>query len=171
MRGHILVFQDKDPSGFYSDPLVPTSTTVTQNGTSATVITQSFTIPASNFRTEGSNNTTKTVPKTLYWIWPEQFKSYVRTRNAGYGGNLFASTDTAGYTALVGNINNNHARYFRADSSSVPGQAPGTAPTVETNMSSANVEACASYYNNADEVIGKNIQYIRVRFTAKEADK
>ncbi len=38
-------------------------------------------------------------------------------------------------------------------------------------MSSAGVEACAGYYNNADEVIGKNIKYIRVHFTAKEADK
>ena len=171
VRGHILVFQDKDASGFYSNPLVPTTTAVTQDGASVTVITQRFTIPAASFCAKDSNNTTETVTKALYWIWPEQFKSYVRTGNAGYGGNLFASTDTAGYTALVGNINNNHARYFRADSSSVPGQAPGTVPTVETNMSSANVEACASYYNNADEVIGKNIQYIRVRFTAKEADK
>lgn len=171
VRGHILVFQDKDPSGFYSDPLVPTSTTVTQNGTSATVITQSFTIPRASFCTEGSNNTTKTVPKTLYWIWPEQFKSYVRTGNAGYGGNLFASADATGYAALVDNINANHARYFRADSSSVPGQAPDSVPPVNASMSSANVETCASYYNNADEVIGKNIKYIRVRFTAKEADK
>ena len=38
-------------------------------------------------------------------------------------------------------------------------------------MSSAYVETCASYYNNADAVIGKNIKYFRVRFTAKEADK
>lgn len=63
------------------------------------------------------------------------------------------------------------ARYFRADSTSVPGQAPSEVPTVEAGMSSAGVEACAGYYNNADEVIGKNIKYIRVRFTAKEADK
>ncbi len=170
-RGHILVFQDKDVSGFYSNPLVPATTTVTQDGASVTVITQSFTIPAKNFRAEGSNNTTNTVPKTLYWIWPEQFKSYVRMGNAGYGGNLFANADAAGYTALVDNINKNHARYFRADSASVPGQAPDSVPIAEASMSSANVEACASYYNNADEVIGKNIKYIRVRFTAKEADK
>lgn len=172
VRGHILVFQDKDASGFYSSPLVPTTTTVTQDGANVTVITQSFVIPAASFRTEGSNNTTETVTKTLYWIWPEQFKSYVRTGNAGYGGNLFAaSTDTTGYTALVGDINTNHARYFRADSTSVPGQAPDSVPPVNASMSSANVETCASYYNNADEVIGKNIQYIRVRLTAKEADK
>lgn len=173
VRGHILVFQDKDAkTGFYSNPLVPTTTTATQNGASATVITQSFVIRAASFRAADSNNTTETVTKTLYWIWPEQFKSYVRTGNAGYGGNLFAaSTDATGYTALVGDINTNRARYFRADSTSVPGQAPNTVPTVEANMSSAGVETCASYYNNADEIIGKNIKYIRVRFTAKEADK
>ena len=171
VRGHILVFQVKDDSGFYSNPLVPTTTTVTQDGANVTIITQSFTIPAASFRTVGSNNTAETVTKTLYWIWPEQFKSYVRTGNAGYGGNLFASTDAAGYTTLVGNINMNHARYFRADSSSVPGQAPDSVPPANASMSSANVETCASYYNNADEVIGKNIKYIRVRFTAKEADK
>lgn len=145
---------------------------MTQDGASVTVITQSFAIPARSFRAEGSNNTTKTVPKTLYWIWPEQFKSYVRTGNAGYGGNLFASTDpAAGYAALVGDINSNHARHFRADSTSVPGQAPSAVPPVGAGMSSADVETCASYYNNADEVIGKNIKYIRVRLTAKEADK
>ena len=172
VRGHILVFQGKDPSGFYSNPLVPTTTTVTQNGASATVITQSFVIRAASFRAADSSTTTETVPKTLYWIWPEQFKSYVRTGNAGYGGNLFAaSTDATGYTALVGDINTNHARYFRADSTSVPGQAPNTVPAVGANMSSAGVETCASYYNNADEIIGKNIKYIRVRFTAREADK
>lgn len=173
VRGHILVFQDKDAkTGFYSNPLVPTATTVTQNGVSATVITQSFVIQAASFRTEVSNNTTETVTKTLYWIWPEQFKSYVRTGNAGYGGNLFAaSTDATGYTALVGDINTNHERYFRADSSSVPGQAPNKVPPVAASMPSADVETCASYYNNADEIIGKNIKYIRVRFTAKEADK
>ena len=170
VRGHILVFQGKDTSGFYSNPLVPTTTTVTQDGASVTVITQSFTIPKSSFYAADSNSTTKTVPKTLYWIWPEQFKSYVRTGNAGYGGNLFASTD-AGYTALVGDINSNHARYFRADSTSVPGQAPSEVPTVEAGMPSAGVETCANYYNNADEIIGKNVKYIRVRFTAKEADK
>ena len=142
---------------------------MTQDGASVTVITQSFAILARSFRAEGSNNTTKTVPKTLYWIWPEQFKSYVRTGNAGYGGNLFASTDpAAGY---VGDINSNHARHFRADSTSVPGQAPSAVPPVGAGMFAADVETCASYYNNADEVIGKNIKYIRVRFTAKEADK
>ena len=172
VRGHILVFQGKDTSGFYSNPLVPATTTVTQNGASVTVITQSFTIPASSFCLKNSNSTTETVPKTLYWIWPEQFKSYVRTGNAGYGGNLFASADAAaGYAALVGDVNSNHARYFRADSTSVPGQAPSEVPTVKAGMSSADVEACTGYYNNADEVIGKNIKYIRVRFTAKEADK
>ena len=172
VRGHILVFQGKDAaSGFYSNPLVPTTTTVTQDGASVTVITQSFIIPAESFRAADSNNTTETVTKTLYWIWPEQFKSYVRTGNAGYGGNLFASTDAAGCKALVADINANHARYFRADSTSVPGQAPNTVPTVGANMPSAGVETCASYYNNADEIIGKNIKYIRVRFTAKEADK
>lgn len=172
VRGHILVFQGKDTSGFYSNPLIPTTTTATQDGASVTVITQSFTIPASDFCAADSNGTTKTVPKTLYWIWPEQFKSYVRTGNAGYGGSLFASTgDEGGYTTLVGDINDNHARYFRADSTSVPGQAPSEVPTVEAGMSSARVEACAGYYNNADEIIGKNVKYIRVRFTAKEADK
>ena len=172
VRGHILVFQNKDPSGFYSNPLVPTTTTVTQDGASVAVVTQSFTIPAASFRAKDSNNTTETFPKTLYWIWPEQFKSYVRTGNAGYGGNLFASTGAAtGYPALADDINKNHARYFRADGTSVPGQAPATVPTVKSDMLSADVETCASYYNNADEVIGKNIKYVRVRFTAKEADK
>lgn len=177
MRGHILIFQGKDTSGFYSNPLVPTTTTVTQDGASVTVITQSFTVPASDFCPKNSNSTTETVAKTLYWIWPEQFKSYVRTGNAGYGGNLFASTGAEGYTTLVGDNNNvgdidtNHARYFRADSTSVPGQAPSEVPAVKPGMSSADVETCANYYNNADEVIGKNIKYIRVRFTAKEADK
>lgn len=172
VRGHILVFQNKDPSGFYSNPLVPTTTTVTQDGASVAVVTQSFTIPAASFRAKDSNNTTETFPKTLYWIWPEQFKSYVRTGNAGYGGNLFASTGAAtGYPALADDINKNHARYFRADGTSVPGQAPATVPTVKSDMLSADVETCASYYNNADEVIGRNIKYIRVRFTAKEADK
>lgn len=114
VRGHILVFQGKDTSGFYSNPLVPATTTVTQNGASVTVITQSFTIPASSFCLKNSNSTTETVPKTLYWIWPEQFKSYVRTGNAGYGGNLFASTgDDEGYTTLVGDINNNRALFPR----------------------------------------------------------
>lgn len=173
VRGHILVFQGKDASGFYSNPLVPTTTTVTQDGASVTVITQSFTIPKSSFYAADSNSTTETVTKTLYWIWPEQFKSYVRTGNAGYGGNLFANTgdEGGGYTTLVGDINNNHARYFRADSTSVPGQAPSAVPPVGAGMSSADVETCASYYNNADEIIGKNVKYIRVRFTAKEAVK
>lgn len=172
VRGHILVFQDRDASGFYSYPLVPTTATVTQDGAGVTVITQSFTIPASDFCAADSSSTTEAVAKTLYWIWPEQFKSYVRAGNAGYGGNLFASTgDDGGYTTLVGDIDTNRERYFRADSTSVPGQAPSEVPTVEAGMSSAGVEACAGYYNNADEVIGKNIKYIRVRFTAKEADK
>ena len=172
VRGHILVFQGKDASGFYSNPLVPTTTTVAQDGASVTVITQSFTIPKSSFYAADSNSTTETVTKTLYWIWPEQFKNYVHTGNAGYGGNLFANTgDEGGYTTLVGDIDTNHARYFRADSTSVPGRAPGKVPPVKAGMSSADVETCAGYYNNADEIIGKNVKYIRVRFAAKEADK
>lgn len=146
---------------------------MTQDGASVTVITQSFTIPKSSFYAADSNSTTETVTKTLCWIWPEQFKSYVHTGNAGYGGNLFANTgdEGGGYTTLVGDINSNHARHFRADSTSVPGQAPSAVPPVGAGMFAADVETCASYHNNADEVIGKNIKYIRVRFTAKEADK
>lgn len=149
LSGHIVFFESK-PNDFYEKPIL--------NGT--------LTISKGDF--EGANRTP--VTRTVYWIWPEHFRDFMLTGGVNYEKNLFAATTSPGYADLLADINgsndnNSWSKYF----SSRPTDASGKAIEVESGMSTADLQACSDIYDDADEEIGRNIQYVQVRLTANEA--
>ena len=155
-RGHIVFFLAKDDNGYYSDP----------------ILSDELTIQSSEFREEGASDTTKTVTRTLYWVWPSQFSSFVLTGSINYNKNLFSSTEASGYSVLLEKINESKdakagtAQYYRSSDGSTAGI--GSLPDVSSGMSSANLQMCGEAYDHADEVLGTNAAYLQLRLTAQE---
>ena len=154
VKGHLLFFTSCNDSGYYSGRVA--------NG--------QIVIPKSEFCADGvtTNPTKKSVPITLYWVWPEYFQNFVLTGNTNYYKNLFAPADKStdyGYGALQADMNENKTNYFYGTASDVPA---ANAPTVSANMSSGDAAICSALYNNADEQIGDKVDYIQLRISAQE---
>lgn len=141
--GHILFFEDTD-GDFYKDPVLDDELTIARN----------------SFCEKDSSETTKSVTKTLYWVWPEHFRNIVLTGRLNYEKNLFAPTSGDGYTDLLDLINgeNSWQRFFVTKPAA---SASGSMPTSE-------MQECSDAYDAADEKIGREIQYMQVRLTAEE---
>ena len=152
VKGHLLFFTKCD-NGYYSDR----------------VINNQITIPKSKFCEDGktTNPTKKSVPVTLYWVWPEYFQNFVLTGNTNYYKNLFAAAGDAksDYGALQADMNAHKANYFYGTVSSVEA---ANAPAVSADMSFSDTAICSALYNNADEQIGNKAEYIQLRISAQE---
>lgn len=139
--GHLLFFESRDSNGYYGLP----------------ILNNQLTIAASNFRDSGA---LKPVTKTLYWVWPEYIQNFVYTGNANYYKNLFAAGSDS-YKLMQDYINANQTSFY----SMASGQ---TVPNLSSTMTSADLSACATAYNNADDEIGNAVEYYQVRLTASE---
>lgn len=152
VKGHLLFFTKCD-NGYYSDR----------------VINNQITIPKSKFCEDGktTNPTKKSVPVTLYWIWPEYFQNFVLTGNTNYYKNLFAAAGDAksDYGALQADMNEHKANYFYGAAN---GTSAANAPAVSAGMSFSDTAICSALYNNADEQIGNKVEYIQLRISAQE---
>ena len=158
--GHILFFKSRDANGYYESPILGEQLT-----DESPVLSYRLTIAKSEFQ-DASGNTTNSVTKTLYWVWPEYIQNFVYTGNANYYKNLFATDDVkdpAGqsYAAMQGYINDHQSSFYSISS----GQ---TIPHLSSTMSSADLSACAAAYNKADDEIGNAVEYYQVRLTAGE---
>lgn len=152
VKGHLLFFTKCD-NGYYSDR----------------VINNQITIPKSKFCEDGktTNPTKKSVPVTLYWVWPEYFQNFVLTGNTNYYKNLFAAAGDAksDYGALQADMNAHKANYFYGAAN---GTSAANAPAVSSSMSFSDTAICSALYNNADEQIGNKVKYIQLRISAQE---
>ena len=152
VKGHLLFFTKCD-NGYYSDR----------------VINNQITIPKSKFCEDGktTNPTKKSVPVTLYWVWPECFQNFVLTGNTNYYKNLFAAAGDAksDYGALQADMNEHKANYFYGAAN---GTSAANAPAVSADMSFSDTAICSALYNNADEQIGNKVEYIQLRISAQE---
>ena len=142
LTGHILFFKNKDDDGYYSDWVGST-----------------YTVTAGEFN-KAQN---KKVERTLFWVWPEQFRSYVVPGYLNYTRGLFKSSDGDDYVSLRNDINANKTHYFKSDSS---------VPDVSLDMSAADLQACSHAYNEADEYLGNSVDKYQIRLTASaESEK
>lgn len=152
IKGHLLFFTSCE-NGYYS----------------GRVVDGKIEIPKSEFCEEGktTNPTNKSVPITLYWVWPEYFQNFVLTGNTNYYKNLFVSAgdETPDYGALQADMNTHKANYFYGSAGST---SAAEAPTVSAVMSSSDTAICSALYNNADEQIGDKVEYIQLRISAQE---
>lgn len=135
--GHLLFFESRDANGYYASPILDDKLTI-----------------------DFSGNTTNSVTKTLYWVWPEYIQNFVYTGNANYYKNLFAA-DNDSYKAMQDYIKANKTSFYSISS----GQ---TVPDLSSTMSSVDLSACAVAYNEADDEIGNAVEYYQVRLTASE---
>lgn len=135
--GHLLFFESRDANGYYASPILDDKLTI-----------------------DFSGNTTQSVTKTLYWMWPEYIQNFVYTGNANYYKNLFAA-DNDSYKAMQDYIKANKTSFYSISS----GQ---TVPDLSSTMSSVDLSACAVAYNEADDEIGNAVEYYQVRLTASE---
>lgn len=136
--GHLLFFESRDANGYYASP----------------ILNDLLTIAASDFRDSGA---LKPVTKTLYWVWPEYIQNFVYTGNANYYKNLFAA-DNDSYKDMQKYINDNKGSFYSGP----------TAPNLSSTMASADLSACATAYNKADDQIGNAVEYYQVRLAASE---
>lgn len=136
--GHLLFFESCDDKGYYGSRILDDKLTIE--------------FP--------SGNTTNSVTKTLYWVWPEYIQNFVYIGNANYYKNLFAA-DNDSYKAMQDYINANKTSFYSISS----GQ---TVPNLSSTMSSVDLSACAVAYNEADDEIGNAVEYYQVRLTASE---
>ena len=136
--GHLLFFESCDDKGYYGSRILDDKLTIE--------------FP--------SGNTTNSVTKTLYWVWPEYIQNFVYIGNANYYKNLFVA-DNDSYKAMQDYINANKTSFYSISS----GQ---TVPDLSSTMSSADLSACAVAYNKADDEIGNAVEYYQVRLTSSE---
>ena len=135
--GHLLFFESCDANGYYGSPILDDKLAI-----------------------DFSGNTTNSVTKTLYWVWPEYIQNFVYTGNANYYKNLFAA-DNDSYKAMQAYINDHQTSFY----SMASGQ---TVPALSGTMTSAALSTCATAYNKADDEIGNAVEYYQVRLTASE---
>ena len=93
-------------------------------------------------------------------MWPEYIQNFVYTGNANYYKNLFAA-DNDSYKAMQTYINDHQSSFY-------PIASGQTIPPLSSTMSSADLSACATAYNKADDEIGNAVEYYQVRLTASE---
>ena len=147
VKGHLLFFTSCK-NGYYS----------------GRVEDSKITIPKSKFciGEKTTNPTNRSVPVTLYWVWPEYFQNFVLTGNTNYYKNLFEA-ENEGYGALKADVNKNKATYFYDPSNGTAASDPHDNVDPYTN-----VDAYSALYNNADEKIGNEVISIQLRITAQE---
>ena len=144
LRGHLLFFTAKN-GDYYSDR-----------------VTDSITIKSGELYKGG-----KLTPVTidLYWIWPEYFQNYVLTGNVGYYKNLFEAVGgtESDYSKLRADMNANPSHYYFG---TVGGK---TSVTVGTDVSSTDMTVGAALFNNADEKLGNEVDYLKINLKARES--
>lgn len=136
LTGHILFFKNKDGDGYYSNWVGST-----------------YTVKADEFNAAQD----KKVTCTLFWVWPEQFRSYVVPGYLNYTRGLFKTSKVADYENLLSDINAHKARYFKSD---------GSTPDVSLGMSAADLQTCSLAYNEGDEYLGNSVDKYQIRLTA-----
>lgn len=136
LTGHILFFKNKDVDGYYSNWVGST-----------------YTVTAGEFN-KAQN---KKVECTLFWVWPEQFRSYVVPGYLNYTRGLFRTAKCDDYVSLRDDINANKTRYFKSDS---------PVPDVSLGMSATDLQTCSLAYNEADEYLGNSVDKYQIRLTA-----
>lgn len=123
-------------------------------------------------------------PVTVYWIWPERLESYLRkadtytgrypllfpedTEGSGTGNPSVPPEDLFTKMCETG-TNAGSNRYFRWENQET---FRGTVTVdrlkgLRNNFHSVIYREAAAYYDSADQYLGKNVQYVKLKLTAE----
>lgn len=154
LNGHILLFQKVDDETGYSGWLGAD---------------QTLTVKAPG----GANAVfTKDIPYkvTVYWKWPQYFRNYIYTQRSAYG-DLFTDASPKGDGSDYQKLNKfvNAQKAIKADTgklfydSSTSNKKETISGDINDTMSDDILNECSTYYNQADEYIGTNTQYVYIQ--------
>lgn len=140
------------------------------------------------WKTENAKKDTA-YPVTVYWIWPERLESYLMKAGSTHTGKyplLFPDdakeNDTGNPSALPANLftkmcetgtatgtNAGSNRYFRWENQETFGKTvnAGTLLGLRNEFHSFVYREAAAYYDSADQYLGKNVQYVKLKLTAE----
>ena len=173
ISGHILLFQKLDDANGYSQWIKINS----DGGSSETY--EKFTIDAppdaqseeDSDDAQNLNTFKKNVPYkvTLYWVWPNYFRNYIYTQRSKLG-DLFTkdNEDRQKLIEFVGEQNtwSSSRLFYQKPSDEKINASSGSntviSGTINDKISDNDLHTCSEYYNQADEYIGNNVQYVGI---------
>lgn len=164
LNGHILLFRHLDDKYGYYDWLGADHT---------------LTIDAP--KKENEDEAATFVPNipykvTLYWKWPQYFRNYIYTQRSTYG-DLFTDDMINNdnykndYESIITFVNaqtkvtdDSSKLFYAANESGTETKSEITiSEKIDKNMSDTVLDTCSKYYNQADEYIGKNTQFVYIQ--------
>ena len=111
-------------------------------------------------------------PVTLYWIWPERLESYIMSAEAYTGRRpLLFPDDTylpqKFFTTMCTADDSN--RYFRWNEVETfkTTVTPAVLSNMRTNFNPVIYKSISEYYNLADQYLGENVRYIKLKVEAR----
>ena len=181
LNSHILFFTQYDATNGYSGLLG------VSNGTFDPSAGKTITVRAKDFNQKEFD--TKPYKVTIYWKWPAQFRNYVYSDNT-YEGDLFYYPDVdsdkkqacVDQQALLNYLNQKNIKkadtvvgsqtfyatgFFKKEK--IEGDSTGISLNGNIALDSiaqADFANGTEYYNQADEYLGSNVNYILVRVDA-----
>lgn len=151
LEGHILFFRNlTDEKGYFN--------WLGEN--------LSFTVkaPKNSDGTTGEFQRNMPYKVTVYWVWPRYFRNYIYTKRSTEG-DLFTDkadqSENSDYTKIINFVNQQKSKensklfYHKSNQAEIPGDAASMTDDIR--------DICTLYYNQADEYIGTEIQYIYIQ--------
>ena len=113
---------------------------------------------------------------TLYWKWPQYFRNYIYTQRSTYG-DLFTDDMINNdnykndYESIITFVNKQNEvtdksskLFYAANESGTETNSKITiSEKINKDMSDTVLDTCSKYYNQADEYIGKNTQFVYIQ--------
>lgn len=111
-------------------------------------------------------------PVTLYWIWPERLESYIMSAGAYTGRRpLLFPDDTylpKNFFTTMCTVDDSN-RYFRWKEVGTfkTTVTPAVLSNMRTNFNPVIYKSISEYYNLADQYLGENVRYIKLKVEAR----
>lgn len=169
--GHILMFRNLDDEGYsgWIPPVEAAGEDESDAGTYGNV----FTITAKEAGlSDGVFEENQLYKITVYWVWPKYFRNFVYN-SVSLNGDLFAdiSSANADYTALLEFVNKQKtmgisggSKLFYSNDKTIQ---TVTDKNIDSDMADDVLKVCDKYYNQADEYIGTQAEYMYISATVE----
>lgn len=111
-------------------------------------------------------------PVTLYWIWPERLESYIMSAEAYTGRRPLLFPDDTYLpqkfftTMCTADDSNRYFRWKEVETFKTT-VTPAVLSNMRTNFNPVIYKSISEYYNLADQYLGENVRYIKLKVEAR----